>query len=133
MPFVALVDSLVEQAQAHKIRYEKWADRSSRHKMSQLLVVSTNQAVSSLFRYYAQRLVLYRQLAHVFFDKCYIVLTDIFYYTHLCQLWTLCYLKGCLFTCLTAILIVDLEYTFRERLLLKHALTLYHSTVQCQI
>ena len=130
VPFVALVDSLVAQAQLHKIRCEEWVDRGSGHEMPQLLVVSADRAVSGSFRHHAQGLALAGQLAHVFFDECHVALTDTSYRTRLRQLWTLRYLEGCPFTCLTATLMVDLEHTFRGRLLLEHALILRRSTVR---
>jgi hypothetical protein len=78
-------------------------------------MVSADQAVQGRFLHYAKGLELSRQLAHMFFDKCHVAFTDTSYQERLQELYTLRYLE-CLFTRLTATLIVALEDVLRERL-----------------
>jgi hypothetical protein len=65
--------------------------------------------------YYIKGLELEGQLVYIFFDKYYIIYTDISYRERLQILWILRYLN-CLFTILIAILIVVLEEVLKERL-----------------
>jgi hypothetical protein len=76
--------------------------------------------VQGRFLHYAKGLELSRQLAYVFFDKCYVAFTDTLYQERLQELYALWYLE-CLFTKLTAILIVVLEDVLQERLSIPNA------------
>ena len=79
VPFAALVDNIVEQAQNSRLQCEEWLDKRSRHELQQLVVVSANQAVNKGFLHYAKGLELQGQLAAGFFDKCHIAFTDTSY------------------------------------------------------
>ena len=52
----------------------------------QLVAVSINKAASKVFLYYTKRLELNKQLAYIFFNKCYIAITDTLYKKQLREL-----------------------------------------------
>jgi hypothetical protein len=52
----------------------------------QLLIVSADRAVEGDFLHFAKGLKLNKQLAHVFFDECYVAVTDISYRAKLREL-----------------------------------------------
>jgi hypothetical protein len=79
--------------------------------------------------HYAQGLALSGQLAHVFFNECHVALTDTLYRERLRELWTLQYLD-CLFTRLTATLMVALEDVLQEQLSIPNAVVFRRSTAQ---
>ncbi len=84
------------------------------------------------FRHYAKGLELHGQLAHMFFDKCHIAFTNILYQEQLRELWKLQYID-CLFTCLIATLIVQLEDILQEKLLIPKARLFRQSTTRYTI
>jgi hypothetical protein len=84
--FAALVDNIISRGEAAGLDCEKWVNKQSGHKLQQLIVVSADQAVQGAFLHYAKRLELDRQLAHVFFDECYVAFTDISYRERLREL-----------------------------------------------
>ena len=92
-------------------------------------MVSADRAVQGEFLYYAKGLELEGQLAYVFFDEVYVIFTDILYRERLRELWILRYLD-CLFTGLTATLIVDLEDILRERLYINNTQIFRRSTAR---
>ena len=106
---------------------EEWLDDKSGHELQQLIVVSADRAVSGQFLHYAKGLELQGQLAAVFFDECHVAFTDTSYRARLRELWTLRYLEGP-FICLTATLMVDLEWTLRDRLCIEQAQLFRRST-----
>jgi superfamily II DNA helicase RecQ len=108
VPFAALVDDVVVRAQIARLHCEEWVDERSGHELQQLVVVSADRAVSGAFLHYAKGLELNRQLAHVFFDECYVAFTDTLYWERLRELWKIRHLD-CPFTGLTATLMVELE------------------------
>jgi superfamily II DNA helicase RecQ len=118
--FTVLVDDIVSRREAAGLDCKEWVNVDSGHKLQQLIVVSVDRAVQGEFLYYAKGLELEGQLAHVFFDECYVVYTDILYRERLRELWTLRYLNYP-FTGLTAILIVELEDVLKERLCIENA------------
>ena len=120
VPFAALVDDIVVRGRAAGLQCEEWKDERSGHELQQLIVVSADRAVQGEFLHYAQGLALSRQLAHVFFDECHVVLTDTSYRERLRELWKLRYLD-CPFTGLTATLMVRLEAVLKERLCMESA------------
>ena len=77
--FAALVDDIVVQGQAAGLTCEEWRDEQLGHELQQLIVVSADWAVQGEFLHYAKGLELSGQLAHVFFDKCYVAFTDTSY------------------------------------------------------
>jgi superfamily II DNA helicase RecQ len=85
--------------------------------------------VQGRFLHYAKGLELSRQLAHVFFDKCHVAFTNTSYQEQLQELYTLRYLE-CLFTRLTATLIVALEDVLWERLSIPNAVIFCQSTMR---
>jgi hypothetical protein len=97
--------------------------------LQQLIIVSTDQAVQGRFLHYAKGLELSRQLAHVFFDKCYVAFTNTLYQERLQELYALQYLE-CLFTGLTATLIIELEDVLQERLFIPNVVIFRQSTMQ---
>jgi superfamily II DNA helicase RecQ len=129
VPFAALVDDVVDRARKGGLQCEEWLDETFDHKLQQLVVVSADRAVSEGFLHYAKGLELHGQLAHVFFDECHVAFTDTSYQARLQELWTLRYLN-CPFTCLTATLIVDLEWILRERLSIEQAQLFRRSTAR---
>ena len=58
----------------------------SQHSLPQLVVVSADLAVQGAVLHYAKGLELSKQLAHVFFDECHVVLTDTSYRERLREL-----------------------------------------------
>ena len=94
-----------------------------------MVVISADQAVTGEFRYYAKGLELHGQLAHMFFDEYHVAFTDTSYWEQLRELWKLRYMD-CLFTCLTATLIVQLEDVLREKLLIPEARLFRQSTAR---
>jgi superfamily II DNA helicase RecQ len=129
VPFAALVDDIVDRAEKGGLKCEEWLDETSGHELQQLIVVSADRAVSGGFLHYAKGLELQGQLAVVFFDECHVAYTDTSYRARLRELWTLRYLN-CPFICLTATLIVDLEWTLRERLCIEQAQLFRRSTAR---
>jgi hypothetical protein len=97
------------------LQCEEWLDKNSGYELQQLVVVSADWAVQGRFLHYAKGLELSGQLAYVFFDKCYVAFTDTSYWERLRELYALWYLE-CLFTRLTATLMVALEDVLRKRL-----------------
>jgi hypothetical protein len=79
--------------------------------------------------YYAKGLELSRQLAYVFFDKCYVAFTNTLYQERLQELYALQYLE-CLFTRLTATLIVELEDVLQEQLSIPNAVIFRQSIMR---
>ena len=130
VPFATLVDDIVNRAREGGLRCEEWKDEKSINGLPQLIVVSADKAVSGGFLQYAKGLDLSRQLAHVFFDECHVAFTDTSYRAKLRELWKLRRLEHCPFTCLTATLIVNLEWTLREQLLIENATLLRKSTAR---
>ena len=57
--------------------------------LPQLLMVSADQAVKGSFLYFAKGLKLNKQLAHIFFNECYITVIDTLYQAKLRELWQL--------------------------------------------
>src|ERR1035438_8279236 len=129
VPFAALVDDIIVRGQAAGLQCEEWRDETSGHEMQQLIVVSADRAVSGEFLHYAKGLELSGQLAHVFFDECYVAFTDTSYRERLRELYALRYLD-CPFTGLTATLMVVLEEVLRERLLIPNAVVFRRSTAR---
>jgi hypothetical protein len=64
----------------------------------------------------------------MFFDECYVAFTDILYQERLHKLWTLQYLD-CLFTRLTATLIMILEDVLKERLCIENTQVFQQNTL----
>ena len=120
VPFAALVDDIIERGQAAGLHCEEWINEKSGHELQQLIVVSADRAVNGEFLHYAKGLEFEGQLAHVFFDEVHVAFTDTSYRERLRELWTLRYLD-CLFTGLTATLIVDLEDVLKEQLCIDNA------------
>lgn len=94
-----------------------------------MLIVSADQAVEGDFLHFAKGLELNKQLAHVFFNKCYVAIMDILYQAKLQELWQLRYLECC-FTCLTATLLIKLELVLQANLLIENAQLYWQSTMQ---
>jgi superfamily II DNA helicase RecQ len=88
VPFAALVDDVVVRAQAARLQCEEWKDEKSGHELQQSIVVSADRAVHETFLQYAQSLISKGQLAHMFFDECYVAFTDTSHRERLRQLWT---------------------------------------------
>jgi hypothetical protein len=84
--FAALVNNIVNQAKKGGLKCEEWLDEKSGYELQQLIVVSTNQAVSRGFLHYAKGLELQGQLAVVFFNKCHVAYTDTSYQARLREL-----------------------------------------------
>jgi superfamily II DNA helicase RecQ len=129
VPFAALVDDLVGRAQGCQLTYEEWQGQQQWKTLPQLLVVSADRAVEGDFLHFAKGLELNKQLAHVFFDECYVAVTDTSYREKLRRLWQLRYLS-CRLTCLTATLLTVLEPVLRANLLLEHAQLYRQSTMR---
>jgi superfamily II DNA helicase RecQ len=129
VPFVALVDDIVVQGQAARLQCKEWLDENSGYELQQLVVVSADRAVQGRFLHYAKGLELSGQLAYVFFNKCYVAFTDTSYQERLQELYTLRYLE-CLFTRLTATLIVALEDVLQERLSIPNTVIFRQSTMR---
>jgi superfamily II DNA helicase RecQ len=129
VPFAALVDDIIVWGQAARLQCEEWRDEKSGHELQQLIVVSADRAVSGEFLHYAKGLELGKQLAHVFFNKCYVAITDTSYRERLQELWRLRYLD-CPFTGLTATLMVELEEVLQERLSIDNAIIFRRSTAR---
>jgi superfamily II DNA helicase RecQ len=127
--FAVLVDNIIVRGQTAGLQCEEWRNKKSGYELQQLIVVSADQAVSGDFLHYAKGLELSRQLAYVFFNECHVAFTDTSYRERLQELWTLRYLN-CLFTRLTATLIVELEDVLRERLSIDHAVVFRRSTAR---
>jgi hypothetical protein len=83
--------------------------------------------VQGAFLHYAKGLELDGQLAHVFFDECYVAFTDTSYWERLRELWTLRYLD-CPFTRLTATLMMALEDVLKERLCIENTQVFWRNT-----
>ena len=79
VPFAALVNDIVAQGQAAGLHCKEWLDENSGYELQQLIVVSADQAVQGRFLHYAKGLELSGQLAHVFFNKCYVAFTNTSY------------------------------------------------------
>jgi hypothetical protein len=79
VPFAALVNNIVNQAKKGGLKCKEWLDKKSGYELQQLIVVSTNQAISRGFLHYAKGLELQGQLAVVFFNKCYVAYTNTSY------------------------------------------------------
>ena len=79
--------------------------------------------------HYAQGLALSRQLAYMFFDKCYVAFTNTSYQERLQELWKLQYLD-CPFTRLTATLIAALKDVLQEQLSIPNAVIFRKSIMQ---
>lgn len=139
VPFAALVDNLVSRAnkvgnssgngRGSGLTCEEWTHTESIKTLPQLIIVSADRATQGEFLYFAKGLELHGQLLHIFFDECHVTLTDTSYRRKLRDLWQLRYLD-CPFTCLTATLLVSLEYVLRERLLIQHASLFRRSTMR---
>jgi superfamily II DNA helicase RecQ len=120
VPFAALVDDVISRGVEAGLDCEEWRDEHSGGEMRQLIVVSANRAVRGEFLHYAKGLQLNGHLAHMFFDEGHVAFTDTSFRDELRDLWALRYI-GCPFTCLTATLMIELEYTLRDRLLIPDA------------
>jgi superfamily II DNA helicase RecQ len=96
--------------------------------LPQLLIVSADWAVEGDFLHFAKGLELHKQLAHIFFDECHVVVTDTLYWAKLRELWQLRYLQ-CRFTCLTATLLIALEPVLRHNLLIQNVAIYRQSTM----
>ena len=127
VPFAALVNNIIVQGQAAGLQSKEWRDDKSGYELQQFIVVSVDQAVQGEFLHYAKAWELSKQLAQVFFNKCYVAFTDTSYQERLQALWRLRYLD-CPFTGLTATLIVELEEVLRERLCIDNAIIFQRST-----
>ena len=86
VPFAALVDDLIRRARACQLTCEEWQWQREWVLLPQLLIVSADRAVEGDFLHYAKGLELSKQLAYVFFDECYIAVTDTSYRAKLRQL-----------------------------------------------
>ena len=131
-PFAQLVDDMVDRGKKSGLQCEEWTHGDFSGELQQLVIVSADRAVSGEFLHYAKGLELNGQLAHVFFDECHVALTDTSYRERLRELWKLRRLE-CPFTCLTATLMVELEGTLRDRLLIEHAYLFRRSTARRSI
>lgn len=129
VPFAALVDDIVTRGQAAQLHCIEWKNEDSGGDLPQLVVVSADRAVQGPFLHYATGLQLHNQLAHMFFDECHVAYTDTSYREQLRELWALRYIR-CPFTCLTATLMVALEDTLRDRLLIPDAQIFRRSTAR---
>jgi len=79
VPFAALVDDLVTRARGHQLSCEEWQWQREWKLLPQLLIVSADRAVEGSFLHFAKGLELHKQLAHVFFNKCYVAVTNTLY------------------------------------------------------
>jgi superfamily II DNA helicase RecQ len=113
------------------LQCKEWKDEKSGYELQQLIVVSADQAVQEQgrFMHYAQGLALSGQLAHVFFNECYVAFTNTSYQERLQELWKLWYLDYP-FTRLTATLMAALEDVLQERLSIPNAVIFRKSTMQ---
>jgi superfamily II DNA helicase RecQ len=130
VPFATLVDDIVDRACKARLQCQEWKDEKSMNGLPQLIIVSADRAVTGEFLQYAKGLDLERQLAYVFFDECHVAFIDTSYRARLRELWKLRRLENCPFTCLTATLMVDLEWTLREQLLIENAILFRRSTAR---
>lgn len=92
VPFVALLQDILQRAQRHQITCEEWRHQQQWRRLPQLIVVSADQAISDSFLHFAKGLELHQQLVHIFFDECHVAVTDTSYRQRLQELWQLRYL-----------------------------------------
>jgi superfamily II DNA helicase RecQ len=129
VPFAALVHNLVRRARACRLTCEEWQGQRQWTVLPQLLIISTDRAVEGGFLHFAKGLELNKQLAHVFFNKYHIIVTDTSYRAKLRELWQLRYLN-CQFTCLIATLLILLKPVLRTNLLLTYTLIYRQLTIR---
>ena len=113
MPFIALLNNLVEQAGAIGVDYIRYiallsARRNRLPRAARLVVVSADIIAIAKFSAYADRLLYAGLLQRIFINECYIVIINIRYRVRLGTLQSI-YYYGCLLILLIAMLLVVLN------------------------
>lgn len=138
MPFLALMDDLVERAGAIGVdciqfRSLLYSGRDGLPRAARLVVVSADVVSTPEFSAYADRLLCAGLLQRIFIDKYHTIITNISYRARLGELYSL-HRYGCPLILLTATLPVVLEDWFRVEMLAQAATTVRDRTVKpnCQ-
>lgn len=137
VPFVALMDDLVQRAQEFGVDCLKWQsgegeDRVNRQRAARLVVASADVTCSNEFRVYADRLRSIGALQRIFIDECHTIIIDAGYRKNLGKLKGL-HRYGCPIVLLTATLPTRLERWFRTKMLAEDADIVRASTTKRNI
>jgi superfamily II DNA helicase RecQ len=137
VPFVALMDDLVDRAHEFGIDCLRWlpaetVGREEQLRVARLVVVSADQANNAEFVTYTDSLRSRGLLKRIFIDECHTVIMDASYRTRLIELRGL-YRYDCPVILLTATLPVRLERWFRHMMLAEDADIIRAMTVKKNI
>jgi superfamily II DNA helicase RecQ len=137
VPFVALIDDLVDRARKSGIDCLKWqtaerVGREERQAVARLIVVSADTADCDEFAMYVDGLRAAGFLSRIFVDECHTIIMDASYRKKLAGLKGI-YRYGCPVILLTATLPVRLEPWFRDVMLATYADIIRAGTTKCNI
>ncbi|SLM37315.1 Zinc finger, C2H2 [Lasallia pustulata] len=125
VPFVALIDDLVDRAKEAGIDCMRWKSTAGeglqgQQRLARLVIVSADVAVGSEFTMYVSGMRARKRLRRIFIDECHTIIMDVSYRRQLAHLKKL-HQHDCQMILLTATLPPIMEPWFRKAMLAEQA------------